>query len=39
MEYLGDWVTGDRVRPLKKIETINNMTPPTTQKVFVNLLY
>ena len=34
MENLGFWVTHDEVNPLTiKVEAINNMTPPTDQKV------
>ena len=34
MGYLGLWVTCDGVKPNNnKLEVINNMTPPTSQKV------
>ena len=33
MEYLGFWVTRDRIKPInRKIETIKNMNPTTPQK-------
>ena len=33
MEYLGFWVTRDGVKPMnKKIDSITNMKPPTSQK-------
>ena len=33
MEYIGFWVTWDRIRPInKKVESIINMLPPTNRK-------
>jgi hypothetical protein len=33
LEYLGYWITQEGIKPLsKKVEAINNIAPPTTQK-------
>ena len=39
MEYLGLWVPRDGVKPInRKIETMNNMKPPTSRKEVQNII-